>query len=73
MGLERWIGVSWVRWLHGLGSELGFGFWIWDRRGLAEIKDCGDFFFLAWFDGPMGGARICGGDCVLVVVWWLWG
>ena len=55
MGLERWIGVSWVRWLHGLGSELGFGFWIWDRRGLAEIKDCGDFFFLAWFDGDSNG------------------
>ena len=32
------------------------------------------FFFLMWFwfwfDGPVGSARICGGDCVLVVAWW---
>ena len=32
------------------------------------------FFFLMrfwfWFDGPVGGARICGGDYVLVVAWW---
>ena len=56
MGLERWIGVSWVRWLLGLGSELGFGFWIWDRRGLAEIEDCGDFFFwLGLMVTPMVG------------------
>ena len=30
-------------------------------------------WFWFWFDGPVGGARICGGDYVLVVVtmcWW---
>ena len=89
---------------NGFGSELGFGFWIWDQCGSTEIGDHGDFFFswfdggsnggsdggvlvwfelmLSWvffffflrfwflFDGPVGGARICGGDCVLVVAWW---
>ena len=64
MGLDRWIGVSWVRWWHGFGlvmadgfgTKLGFGFWIWDRRGSAEIGDRGDFFFFfAWFDGGSDG------------------
>ena len=28
-------------------------------------------WFWLWFDGSVGGAGICGGDCVLVVAWWL--
>ena len=28
------------------------------------------FWFWFWFDGLVGGARICGGDYVLVVAWW---
>ena len=39
---------------NGFGSELGFGFWIWDRCGLTEIGDHGDFFF-PWFDGGSDG------------------
>ena len=47
MGLDRWIGVSWVRWWRGFGSVVAsgfglwrlvdFGFWVWALRGFGSI------------------------------------
>ena len=47
MGLDRWIGVSWVRWWRGFGSVVAggfglwrlvdFGFWVWAQRGFGSI------------------------------------
>ena len=35
MGLDRWIGVSWVRWWRGFGSVVAGGFGSWKLVGFS--------------------------------------
>ena len=71
MGLDRWIGVSWVRWWRGFGSVVAggfglwrlvdFGFWVWAQRGFGSIMANGfgsELGFGFWIWDQCGSTEI---------------